>query len=179
MKEKDYLKELVEAKVLPAETKVTDYTHAEFKKMYDDHRALEEGKGDEKKKEEETKEPTQNPPEKKSEEPDANPNSTDVEKKLEDSPGPRAIVNTEQAIERGIQVFGAKINPWRVLCKAVGETFMTSTKALDLPGHNVLIESVREVYNEEGEIVAVTNSLITTTGRLIESEEKDVWKIIQ
>ena len=73
-----------------------------------------------------------------------------------------------------VVMLGVDINPWRLLCKSYSEKdgWMKSTKALDLHGKSVLVK----VTTQQGD--NVSEALTTVEGRLVKSEEEDIWVIV-
>jgi hypothetical protein len=78
-----------------------------------------------------------------------------------------------------VVLMGVNVNNWRLLCKAysVKEGWMKSTKALDISGDIVLVQTTTQQTNHDGSY-ALTDTLIQMKGRLVESAEKGIFRVV-
>jgi len=77
-----------------------------------------------------------------------------------------------------VVLLGVKTNPWRLLCKAFSEKegWMKSTKAMALGNGQVAIQYTTQQLNADGSYT-IAEAGVTTSGTLVESEEKGIYMI--
>lgn len=146
MKKADYLKALIEGGALPEDTKIDDFLLDELKEKYSEMLLKE------------TKDETENP----------------IEEPV--VVGPEDVDEIEELIVDPVINVGFHDHPWRLLCKsyckAEGNVWEKTTRALQLSPNHVLIQVTTTDSN--GTAVALTS----TSGRLIPSTDNEKIYVI-